>query len=110
MTCWRAIGAGRSKIGVFAVSSRRSGKYSLQMPSAFDSGDPTLESGAQLGEIIMLGRGILDDGIADHGTIGRDRYRKGVAGPAQLWLLAAFGRSEAGSAMPFRSRSHPTAR
>src|SRR6266446_10818517 len=65
-------------------------------PGAFDPGDPGLECGAQLGEAVVLGNGTLDDGVADHRSTRRDRDREGVAGPAWLRRLAAFGRRELG--------------
>src|SRR6267378_3775434 len=69
---------------------------SSQTPDAFDRGDPGLECGAQLGEAVVLGNGTLDGGVADHRSTRRDRDRKGVAGPAWLRRLAAFGRRELG--------------
>jgi hypothetical protein len=61
------------------------------MLNALDRGDPSLERGTELGETVVLGHGILDDGILDYRATGCDRDREGVAGPARLRFLAALG-------------------
>src|ERR1700730_12454237 len=86
-----------------AIFRRLGKKLSLSsgtIPGAFDRGDPGLECGAQLGEAVVLGNGALDDGVAVHRSTGRDRDRKGVAGPARLRRLAALGGSDLGEEGP----------
>src|ERR1700730_12253142 len=86
-----------------AIFRRLGKKLSLSsgtIPGAFDRGDPGLECGAHLGAAIVLGNGALDDGVADHRSTGRDRDRKGVAGPARLRRLAALGGSDLGEEGP----------
>src|SRR6266850_8111336 len=86
-----------------AISRSLGKKFSLisgRISGALDRGDPGLECGAQLGEAVVLGDGTLDDGVADHRSTRPDRDRKGVAGPARLRRLAAYGRCELGEEHP----------
>src|SRR4029077_7145766 len=76
---------------IFRRLAKKSSLTSGRTPGALDRGDPGLECGAQLGEAVVLGNGTLDDGVADHRSVRRDRDRKGVAGPARLRRLAALG-------------------
>src|SRR5947209_9207977 len=81
---------------IFRRLVKKSSLTSGTTPGAFDRGDPGLECRAQLGEAVVLGERTLDDGVADHRSTRPDRDRKGVAGPAWLRRLAAFGRRELG--------------
>src|ERR1700746_1141894 len=56
--------------------------------------DPSFDCGAQLGKTVTLGYRTLDNRVADHRTLGRDRDRKSVAGAARLWRLTALSRGD----------------
>ena len=62
--------------------------------------DPSFECGAQLGKTVTLGCGTLDNDVADHRALGRDRDRKGVPRSARLRRLAALGRYGLGEQAP----------
>ena len=68
--------------------------------AALNGRDPSFERGAQLGKTVVLGHGTLDDGVADHRTLRRNRDRKGVAHPTGLRGLAALGGYDLGEQHP----------
>ena len=70
------------------------------MAGSLDCRDPSFDRGAQLGKTVTLGCGTLDNGVADHRALGRDRDRKGVPRSAGLWRLAALGRGGLGEQHP----------
>src|SRR6516164_11219640 len=62
--------------------------------------DPSFDRGAQLSKTVTLGCDTLDNGVADHRALGRDRDRKGVPRSARLRRLAALGRYGLGEQAP----------